>query len=295
MYDLHRLRLLRELSLRGTLAEVAHALGYSPSAVSHALGLLEREAGATLLEPAGRGVRLTPVALALVDRTEAILRELDGARADVAAARTEVVGSVRIATFQTAAHALVLDAIERLAHAHAQLELFVEHLDAEAAIPALLAREFDVVLSEEYPGHPRPRRRGVRTRTLLDDPLMLATPSAWSAEGMASLADAPWVMEHPGSGARAWATAQCRSAGFEPNVRYTSSDLALHAALVAAGRAAAFIPALGHTVREQVRIRATGETRTIAASVRDGSEHSPALIAVIDALRPPASPEPSAT
>lgn len=37
MYDLHRLRLLRELQLRGTLAAVAKALSYSPSSVSQQL------------------------------------------------------------------------------------------------------------------------------------------------------------------------------------------------------------------------------------------------------------------
>ena len=37
MLDVRKLRLLRELALRGTLAEVAAALNYSPSAVSQQL------------------------------------------------------------------------------------------------------------------------------------------------------------------------------------------------------------------------------------------------------------------
>jgi DNA-binding transcriptional LysR family regulator len=93
VYDVHRLRLLRELSHRGTLAAVAEALGYSPSAISHQLGILERETGATLLEPAGRGVRLTPAAVALVARTEIILRELERAEADIAARSPAPCGS----------------------------------------------------------------------------------------------------------------------------------------------------------------------------------------------------------
>lgn len=35
MYDVRRLRLLRELRYRGTLAAVAEALGHNPSSVSH--------------------------------------------------------------------------------------------------------------------------------------------------------------------------------------------------------------------------------------------------------------------
>ena len=45
MLDLRRLRLLRELKLRGTLADVAAALNYSPSSVSQQLALLEKEVG----------------------------------------------------------------------------------------------------------------------------------------------------------------------------------------------------------------------------------------------------------
>lgn len=40
MLELRRLRLLRELSLRGTIAEVAFELNYSPSSVSQQLSQL---------------------------------------------------------------------------------------------------------------------------------------------------------------------------------------------------------------------------------------------------------------
>jgi DNA-binding transcriptional LysR family regulator len=43
--DLRRLRLLRELNERGTIAAVADALQFTPSAVSQQLAVLEREAG----------------------------------------------------------------------------------------------------------------------------------------------------------------------------------------------------------------------------------------------------------
>src|ERR671910_202137 len=67
MLDLRRLRLLRELNERGTIAAVADALQFTPSAISQQLAILEREAGVPLLERAGRGVRLTDPALELVE------------------------------------------------------------------------------------------------------------------------------------------------------------------------------------------------------------------------------------
>ncbi|QKS18296.1 LysR family transcriptional regulator, partial [Curtobacterium sp. Csp2] len=42
MLDVRRLVLLRELSIRGTVAAVAEAMNLTPSAVSQQLGVLER-------------------------------------------------------------------------------------------------------------------------------------------------------------------------------------------------------------------------------------------------------------
>ena len=71
MLELRRLRLLRELHERGTIAAVADALQFTPSAVSQQLALLEREVGVPLLERAGRGVRLTDAAHVLVEHADA--------------------------------------------------------------------------------------------------------------------------------------------------------------------------------------------------------------------------------
>lgn len=84
MFDLHRLRLLRELKHRGTLAAVAAALSYSPSSISQQLSQLEAEVGVRLLEPVGRRVRLTAQAEILVAHTEAVLERLERAEADLA-------------------------------------------------------------------------------------------------------------------------------------------------------------------------------------------------------------------
>src|ERR687889_1351789 len=103
MLDLRRLRLLRELSARGTIGAVAEALSYSPSAVSQQLAQLEREAGVPLLERAGRGVRLTDAGLVLVGHAEGLLERAALAEADLAAAEGSVTGRARIGSFPAAA------------------------------------------------------------------------------------------------------------------------------------------------------------------------------------------------
>ena len=66
MLDVRRLRVLRELAARGTIAATADALGYTAPAVSQQLAALEREAGVALLERNGRRRRLTPAGEELV-------------------------------------------------------------------------------------------------------------------------------------------------------------------------------------------------------------------------------------
>ena len=115
MLDLHRLRLLRELRERGTIAAVADALQYTPSAVSQQLAVLEREAGVPLLERAGRGVRLTDAGLVLANHAEALLERVELAESDLAAVSGKVAGRARIASFQSAAFHLAVPAMRSLA------------------------------------------------------------------------------------------------------------------------------------------------------------------------------------
>src|SRR5947207_3115680 len=68
--DARRLRVLREVALRGTITAAAGTLGFTPSAVSQQLSALERESGTALLERTGRQVRLTDAGRLLVDRSE---------------------------------------------------------------------------------------------------------------------------------------------------------------------------------------------------------------------------------
>ena len=177
MLDVHRLRLLRELDRRGTLAAVARALSYSPSAISQQLSQLETETGVPLLEPAGRGVRLTPQARILVEHTEAILERLEEAEADLRASLAEVRGTLRVASFQSVLLALVPSVLTRLAERHPGLRVEIAHQEAGPAFAGLLAHDFDIVLGEEYPGTARPPVAGARTQLLANDELFTVFPA----------------------------------------------------------------------------------------------------------------------
>ena len=288
MLDLHRLRLLRELKHRGTLAAVAEALAYTPSAISQQLGVLETEAGVPLLERAGRRVRLTPAAERLVEHTEAILERLEQAQADLDASAASISGTVRIAAFHSTAHAVVPAALSALARAHPALRAEVTEREPETSLPGLIAHEFDLAILEEYPGHPQHRRPELDYRPLATDPMRLAQPAEPAGAPpcpLAELGSHPWIMEPTGTAARHWATAVCRAAGFEPDVRYQSTDLLLHLRLVRTGHAVAILPAL---LPADPAIHLSdlpgSPARRIYAATRRGASQQPALAAVREAL-----------
>ena len=300
MYSLKRLRLLREVSTRGSLAAAAAALGQDPSSVSHQLKALEAEVGAPLLERVGRGVRLTEEALILVTRTEAVLSELEAAEAEIAAARHEVSGTVRIAGFQTALHTIVPGALARLNRDHPDLTVETTHIRAEDGIPSLLSRDFDLVIEENYPSRPARRAEGVETETLGDDELCLITPAAGGeptavGSSLAECAHHSWAMEPADTHAGHWSRAECRRAGFEPDVTTESSDVVFLVRLVASGLASALVPRLAlhaaamstGTEPTEVAIGRLPEpaNRRISTAIRRGSARTPRIIALRDALR----------
>lgn len=293
MLDLHRLRLLRELKHRGTLAAVALALDYTPSAISQQLTQLEAEVGVALREPAGRRVRLTPQAEILVAHTEAVLARLERAEAEVGASLAEVSGTVRVAAFQTAVLALAPGALARLRARHPRLR--VELVQVEPDLSLLASREVDLVVDEEYRHLPAERPPGLRVRELLVDRMRLALPGGavppgGTAGAVRRAAGAPWILEPEGTPARTWAQAVCRSFGFEPDVLYETTDVRTHRRFVELGQAAAFLPDLlwapeGARPGGLYPLPEEWRDRRVVAVVRDGADGHPALAAVLEALR----------
>ena len=112
--ELRRLRLLHELSRRGTIAAVADALSYSPSSVSVQLAELEREAGTELLRRVGRGVQLTPAGWRLADHAAQALAADEAVRAELSSLGEAPHGRVRVTFVQSAALALLPTALAHL-------------------------------------------------------------------------------------------------------------------------------------------------------------------------------------
>jgi DNA-binding transcriptional LysR family regulator len=252
MLDLRRLRLLRELDDRGTIAAVADALQYTPSAVSQQLAVLEREAGVALLVRNGRGVRLTDAALMLVDHADALLQRTALAEADLAAAAGTVTGRARVATFQSVALRLAAPAMEVLARDAPQLRCELLESEPEPALPMLAIGDIDLVLADEWQHQPRRMPAGLVRHDLLRDPVYVLLgqdhPAARRhrrAVPLAELAGEAWATGHPAMGWDEMTLRTCQEfGGFEPDIRHRANDATIALALIAHGLAVALVPDL---------------------------------------------------
>jgi DNA-binding transcriptional LysR family regulator len=283
VYDVRRLRLLKELADRGTLAEVAAALRYSPSSVSQQLDLLEREVGVPLLVPSGRGVALTPEAHVLAARAGEVLALLERAETEVAARAETASGTVRLAIFQSAALALLPETLTRMAERYPDVRVEVVQHEPEAALQRTATRDFDLVVAEQYPGHATAWHAGLDHRPLVQDPIRLALPAGSDARSLADAAVLPWVMEPRGAASRHWAEQQCRTAGFEPDVRVESADLEVHMRLVESGNAVALLPDLvwtGRAAPGRMVVPPGAPAREVFTAARRSGADRPAVAAL---------------
>jgi DNA-binding transcriptional LysR family regulator len=297
MLDLRRLRLLRELHERGTIAAVADALQFTPSAVSQQLAMLEREAGVPLLERAGRGVRLTDPALVLVDHAVGLLERAARAEAELAAAAGTVAGRARVATFQSAALRIALPAIVALTRDAPRLRCELIEAEPEQALPALALGDVDLVLGDEWQHQPWRLPAGLERDELLRDPVRLVLPTRHRAARrhrevmpLSELAGEAWTTSHRGMAWEEMTQRTCRElGGFEPDIRHRTNDATVSLALVARGLAVTLLPELVLPARYPgIALRTIAEgpvERAIVAVTRVTDAARPSTRALLAAMR----------
>jgi DNA-binding transcriptional LysR family regulator len=283
MLDARRLRLLRDLARLGTIAAVAQAHTYTPSAVSQQLSTLEREAGVALLERTGRRVVLTPAGTVLVREAETVLAALEQAHAAVRAAGSALAGPLRIGAFPTAVRTLLPSALVALGREHPLLELMVRELDPAEVPDALRDRRLDVGLVQDYDIEPVAPAADLDSVPLLTETVYLAAPAPLD---LAATRDKPWIIGSAGTLCHAVTLRLCRTSGFHPRVRHHADDFSTVLALVAAGQGVSLVPALAASgLPDGVHLTPLDLRRRTRVAYRKGSAAYPAITAFVAALR----------
>ncbi|MDQ2897039.1 MAG: LysR family transcriptional regulator [Actinomycetota bacterium] len=294
MLNLGRLRVFCEVVSRGSFSAAAEALTYTQSAVSQSIARLEAETGATLLVRDRRGVRATAAGETLMTHAEGIFASVDAAEAELAAVLGIRSGRLRVASFPSAGATLMPLAVARFRQAHPDVAITLAEGEPEHIGPRLRAGEFDLALLFAFPGVRERPATGLRSVTLLHDPMHVALPAEHPLVGkpaltLADLRDQQWVQTSASSPCARHVVRSCLAAGFEPYVAFESDDYDTVQGLVAAGVGVALIPRLALTrIHPGIVVRALAPqspARKVTIATMGGLGVAPAARSMIALLR----------
>ena len=291
MLHLERLQALHAVSTFGSVTGAAEALRLTPSAVSQQLGKLQRDVGQRLIEPYGRGVRLTPAGTLLAQRAHAILSEVENAESELDRQRNHVIGELEIAGFATAARAILPQTVARLRKEHRQLKLRVSERQPDEAIRLVVAGHLDIALVNDWMNAPLVLPDGVQRVLIMHDPVDLAVPTDHplaerSSVELTKLSAEPWITWPYGAICHEWLTQTLRQHGLTPEVTHTAEEHQTQLAMVAAGLGIAVMPRLGRGPAEGVSIITLKPTfsRQIYAIFRTLASERPAIAVTVSAI-----------
>src|ERR671931_1777252 len=291
MLDVRRMRVLREVAVRGSFSAAAEALSFTQSAVSQQIAALEREAGTTLVQRSARGVKLTDAGGALGRHAEAIMARLAEAEAELEAIAGLRGGRLRMASFESAGSTLMPLAIAGFRERHPAVELSMSLAEPEDSVPMLRSGELDLAIVFDSSGVAE--LDGVDRLHLLEDPMYLALPRDHPLAHrrrvrLEDLAGEAWVAGAADCECNRLLSRACAMAGYQPRIAFETDDYTAMQGFVAAGVGVSLIAELGlRTVRDDIVVRDLGRDtparQIYAATLADGYR-APATQAMLDIL-----------
>jgi DNA-binding transcriptional LysR family regulator len=319
MLDIRRLRMLHEFAARGSIARTAEALGYTPSAVSQQLAVLEREAGTPLLDRTARSAGLTAAGRRLAVHAERILAMVEEAESDLSAQAGQPSGRVVVTAFPSAAVAFA-PALARSLRAHPKLSLLLREADPAEGLQLVRSGEVEAAIVDDWtgrlsalvaspPGHASMDGAGVGDGAgadhgqgvlsyyhLVRDPLVLVVARDHPAANpdlpvdLRALRNEPWLAAPSGEPSRQATDRLLAAVGLTPPVPSEFEGLGTVANLVARGLGIAIMPRLAVGAYERrlvVRELPAGLdlARDVFAVARTASVARPSVAVILSALR----------
>lgn len=282
------LRVVREAARHGSFSTAAERLGYTQSAVSRQIGLMERAAGRALFERHARGVRPTEAGRVVLRHAENVLGELDAARHDLQDLGAHPPGRLRVGAFSTAMAALVPRAIAVLAAQRPHTRVPLREGTSPRLLNAVARGRLDLAVLAE----PRHVPENVEVLPFLDDPLFIACAPEHPFAGQASVTTAEFRNERWIAGSTEPGTTLLGAwsdASWQPDIAFVARDWVAKLGLVAAGLGVTVVPGLAVPVLPPaiglVRIDHPAAVRTTAVAHRHGALEERLRQAFTEALR----------
>jgi DNA-binding transcriptional LysR family regulator len=291
MLDVRRMRVLREVAVRGSFSAAAEALSFTQSAISQQIAALEREAGTVLVQRSARGVRLTEAGEALVRHADGIMARLAEAEAELEAIAGLRGGRLRMAAFESAGATLMPLAIAEFRERHPAVELSLSLLEPEDCTPLLKSGDLDLALV--FDSAVRGDEDGIHRVHLVEDPMYLVLPrehplATRRRVRLADLAGEAWIGGQADCECNRLIMRACARAGFDPRIAFETDDYTSMQGFVAAGVGVSLIAELGlRSVRDDIVIRDLGRdtpVRQVYAATPAEGYRTPATQAMLEIL-----------
>jgi DNA-binding transcriptional LysR family regulator len=240
------LRVLRAIAETGSFTSAATALGYTQSAVSRQMAVLEHAAGVELFERRVGGARLSVAGMIFLRHASAALDEVD--RAERVLHEPDPSGStVRLGVFTSLGAALVPDALALMRHRLPAVEVITREGSTPALTRSLRAATLDLAAITSRPPYSAPDDLNppLELGVLLEGDLLVAVPARGDLgrDGSVTLAElqrATWISSpqtpsEPGLGV--WPALPQR-----PTIGHQTRDWLSKLTLVAAGYGVTTLP-----------------------------------------------------
>jgi len=291
VFDVRRLRVLQEVARCGSLSGAAASLNYTTSAVSQQISALERDIGIALLVRGPSGARPTPAGSRLLEHAERILDAVAKAEHDLQSLATASPDLIRVASFTSAATAILPRALARFRTRHPRTEVRLVEADPDDGVALLASGGADAAIITEVPGE-RSQYPDVVAVPVYDDEFFVVLPPNHRLAGavevsLPALAAEQWVVSSATGtcpDTRVFHNA-CRHAGFEPSVTFRAEEYSTVQGLVAANLGVSLVPSLASAgARVDVAVRRVAgrrPVRRIAVATAAAPERGTALATLV--------------
>ena len=241
--EFRHLAALEAIAETGSFAAAARELGYTQSAISQQIAVLEQATEMQLLERPGGRRRVTPT-----EAGERLLRHAARATAAMRAAEADLralvegeAGSLRVATFQSVGVRVIPPVMRLYVARRPAINVKLVESDHELLVEQLMRGETDLAFVAD------PVESAIDQVEVLTDPYVLLAPAGSELAqsdrvvSIRTIARLPLIAYRlPTQGGEA----HLRRQGFEPNIVFRSDDSGIVQGLVGAGVGYALVPRL---------------------------------------------------
>jgi LysR family cyn operon transcriptional activator len=259
----------------------AERAAVSQPALSQQIKQLEEEIGTPLFDRLGRAVQLTRAGAIFLEHARRVIRELESARAAIAAEEGLQCGTLPVGVLQTVNAYLIPEIVSRFAQAHPCVSLRVEELSGRQIEEGVASGRLNAGI-----GFVPPMFQTLDTDPLFEEDLVLIIPQRHRLArrlriALADLAGEPLVLLSQMYCVRQLIDESFQKAAVSPTVAIEMNSIEGILATIRAGARATILPRLSLGLKPTSQLRAIGLTnptprRGVGLLWRVGSYRSPA-------------------